>query len=108
VILHYVAKEALQAGLKFGGAMLHCGMWIAGGNEVYAKLYGNGDTANPKWAEIKGTTADTYAWDEKSTYVQSPPFFDPKIGVCEDIIGARPLGIFGDSVTTRSCSIRAY
>ncbi|MDA0724460.1 MAG: aconitate hydratase [Verrucomicrobia bacterium] len=68
--------------------------------EVYAKLYGNVDTANPKWGEIKGSTGDTYAWDEKSTYVQSPPFFDTKIGASEDITGARPLGIFGDSVTT--------
>ncbi|MGJ8644107.1 MAG: aconitate hydratase [Luteolibacter sp.] len=68
--------------------------------EVYEKLYGNVDTANPKWGEIKGSTGDTYAWDEKSTYVQSPPFFDTKIGASEDITGARPLGIFGDSVTT--------
>ncbi|MEP2775830.1 MAG: aconitate hydratase [Luteolibacter sp.] len=68
--------------------------------EVYAKLYGNVDTANPKWGEIHGSTGDTYAWDETSTYVQSPPFFDTKIGGSEDIHGARPLGIFGDSVTT--------
>ena len=68
--------------------------------EVYNKLYGNVDTANPKWAEIHGTTGDTYSWDETSTYVQSPPFFESKIGGSEDIVGARPLGIFGDSVTT--------
>jgi len=68
--------------------------------EVYAKLYGNIDTANPKWAEINGSTGATYQWDEKSTYVQSPPFFETKIGGSEDITGARPLGIFGDSVTT--------
>jgi aconitate hydratase len=68
--------------------------------EVYAKLYGNVDTANPKWGEINGSTGDTYEWDEKSTYVQSPPFFETKIGGSEDITGARPLGIFGDSVTT--------
>jgi len=68
--------------------------------EVYEKLYGNVDTANPKWGEIKGSTGDTYEWDEKSTYVQSPPFFETKIGASEDIVGARPLGIFADSVTT--------
>jgi aconitate hydratase len=68
--------------------------------EVYERLYGNVDTANPKWGEIKGSTGDTYAWDEKSTYVQSPPFFETKVGGSQDIIGARPLGIFGDSVTT--------
>ncbi|QTN32724.1 aconitate hydratase AcnA [Akkermansiaceae bacterium] len=68
--------------------------------EVYAKLYGNVDTANPKWGEINGSAGATYEWDEKSTYVQSPPFFETKIGGSEDILGARPLGIFGDSVTT--------
>ena len=68
--------------------------------EVYQKLYGNVDTANPKWDEINGSTGDTYEWDKKSTYVQSPPFFETKIGGSEDITGARPLGIFGDSVTT--------
>ncbi|MBK1881461.1 aconitate hydratase [Luteolibacter pohnpeiensis] len=67
---------------------------------VYQKLYGNVDTANPKWGEIHGTTGDTYTWDEKSTYVQSPPFFETKIGESTDILGARALGIFGDSVTT--------
>jgi aconitate hydratase len=68
--------------------------------EVYVKLYGNVDTANPKWGEINGTTGATYEWDPKSTYVQSPPFFTTKEGASTDIVGARPLGIFGDSVTT--------
>lgn len=68
--------------------------------EVYIKLYGNIDDANPKWAEINGSTGATYSWDEKSTYVQSPPFFETKEGGSQDVIGARPLGIFGDSVTT--------
>jgi aconitate hydratase len=68
--------------------------------EVYQKLYGNVDTANPKWGEINGSTGATYAWDDKSTYVQLPPFFEGGSDAGHDIIGARPLGIFGDSVTT--------
>ncbi len=68
--------------------------------EVYQKLYGALDSANPKWAEISGSTGATYAWDEKSTYIQSPPFFDGGATVVGDILNARPLGIFGDSVTT--------
>ncbi|GAA5484658.1 aconitate hydratase [Haloferula sargassicola] len=67
---------------------------------VYEKLYGNVATANPKWGEIKGSTGDTYDWDPESTYIQSPPFFEGAAGLSEDIRGARPLGIFGDSVTT--------
>lgn len=68
--------------------------------DVYRKLYGNVDAANPKWAEITGSAGETYAWDEKSTYVQSPPFFAPNQGGNSNILNARPLGIFGDSVTT--------
>ncbi|MEM9478109.1 MAG: aconitate hydratase AcnA [Verrucomicrobiota bacterium] len=71
--------------------------------EVYEKLYGNIDDANPKWGEINGSTGATYAWDEKSTYVQLPPFFDGYTGEASDVVDvldARPLGIFGDSVTT--------
>ncbi len=68
--------------------------------EVYSKLYGDVDHANPKWGEIKGSSGDTYAWDESSTYVQLPPFFEGGSDAGKDITGARPLGIFGDSVTT--------
>jgi aconitate hydratase len=82
---HSEVKEQLAAALK---------------PTVYQKLYGDLDSANPKWAEISGTTGATYAWDEKSTYIQSPPFFEGGATVVGDILNARPLGIFGDSVTT--------
>jgi aconitate hydratase len=71
--------------------------------EVYQKLYGDFDSANPKWAEIPGKTGAAYEWDADSTYIQLPPFFDGyngKAGDIEEVIDARPLGIFGDSVTT--------
>lgn len=71
--------------------------------EVFRNLYTDFASQNPKWNEIPSTTGDVYAWDEASTYIQLPPFFegfslDPG-DICE-IKGARPLGIFGDSVTT--------
>ncbi len=71
--------------------------------DVYAKLYGDFDSANPKWGEIPGKTGAAYEWDESSTYIQLPPFFegyDGKLADITDIVDARPLGIFGDSVTT--------
>lgn len=71
--------------------------------EVYQKLYGDVDNANPKWGEISGKGGATYEWDSNSTYVQLPPFFegyDGKMADIVDITNARPLGIFGDSVTT--------
>ena len=82
---HTEVKEQLAAALK---------------PTVYQKLYGDLASANPKWAEISGTTGATYSWDGKSTYIQSPPFFDGGATVVGDILNARPLGIFGDSVTT--------
>ncbi len=68
--------------------------------EVFNHLYGDLDSANPKWGQIPSTVGDTYLWDEKSTYIQSPPFLDSGATVKGDIFNARPLGIFGDSVTT--------
>ena len=71
--------------------------------EVYEKLYGDFNSANPKWAEIPGKTGAAYEWDHGSTYIQLPPFFegyDGKLADIEEIKDARPLGIFGDSVTT--------
>jgi aconitate hydratase len=71
--------------------------------EVFRKLYTDFAGQNPKWNEIPSSVGDIYEWDESSSYIQEPPFFegfsmepDPVVG----IKGARPLGIFGDSVTT--------
>src|SRR3982074_790570 len=49
------------------------------------------------------STVLTYKWDWESTYIQEPPFFEgfgAEVGKMEDLHGARPLAIFGDSVTT--------
>ena len=72
--------------------------------EVFNKLYSNLDTANEKWVEVESSTGDTYQWNDDSTYIQNPPFFPEgwRTPATEgsDILDARPLGIFGDSVTT--------
>jgi aconitate hydratase len=71
--------------------------------EVFRKLYSNFAAQNPKWNEIPGSVGQLYTWDDKSTYIQNPPFFENfsmQPGTIGDIRGARPLGIFGDSVTT--------
>ncbi|MEI8108143.1 MAG: aconitate hydratase AcnA [Verrucomicrobiota bacterium] len=71
--------------------------------EVFQRLYTDFATQNPKWNEIPSTTGDVYAWDEASTYIQEPPFFanfSMEPGHIHEILNARPLGIFGDSVTT--------
>lgn len=72
--------------------------------EVFNKLYSNLDTANDKWVGIQSSTGSTYSWNDDSTYIQLPPFFDgfsrSPATEGKDIIDARPLGIFADSVTT--------
>ena len=71
--------------------------------EIFRKLYADFASQNPKWNEITSTTSDLYAWDEKSDYIQEPPFFENfsmEISEIAEIRNARPLGIFGDSVTT--------
>ena len=71
--------------------------------EVFRKLYSDFAEQNPAWNNIAGSTGETYTWDAKSTYIQEPPFFDNfsmEPGHITEIVDARPLGIFGDSVTT--------
>lgn len=65
----------------------------------YADLY----NANPQWSEIQTSTDALYEWDEGSTYIQNPPFFEgftPAVGEIAPINGMRPLALLGDSVTT--------
>jgi aconitate hydratase len=71
--------------------------------EVFRRLYRDFADQNPKWNDIPSSTGDIYEWDEKSDYIHEPPFFQDfsmEPGRIEEIRGARPLGIFGDSVTT--------
>ena len=70
---------------------------------VFQQLYTGFADQNPKWNSIKSAAGNVYQWDRLSTYIQEPPFFDGFSPTPRDIIeihGARPLGIFGDSVTT--------
>ena len=63
----------------------------------YDKIY-KGDK---NWASIKKISKDTYAWNEISTYIKHPPFFnDSSNKTMQDIHEARILAMLGDSVTT--------
>jgi aconitate hydratase len=65
----------------------------------YADVY-KGDA---RWREIAVTGGDTYAWPAASTYIANPPYFEGMSMTPvppSDIIGARPLAILGDSITT--------
>jgi len=72
--------------------------------EVFNTLYSDLDNANQNWVEIAAPTGPTYAWEDDSTYIQNPPFFEgfsrTPASEANDVINARALGIFADSVTT--------
>jgi aconitate hydratase len=71
--------------------------------ETYRRMYANFDQQNPLWNEIPTGGGEIYEWDNESTYVREPPYFEgfqmtPANIV--DIREARPLAILGNSVTT--------
>ena len=71
--------------------------------EIFRQLYRDFANQNPKWNEIPSSTGEVYQWDEKSDYIHEPPFFKDfsmEAGKIDNIVNARALGIFGDSVTT--------
>ncbi len=71
--------------------------------ETYKRLYSKFAEQNPLWNDIESSIGQIYEWDKESTYIQEPPFFEDfsmSTGSFSDIIGARALAIFGDSVTT--------
>ncbi len=70
---------------------------------MFASRYGDVFKGDQHWQGIDVAGGQTYAWDIGSTYVKNPPYFeglsmtpDP----IKDVIEARILGIFGDSITT--------
>ncbi|KAB2321420.1 aconitate hydratase AcnA [Betaproteobacteria bacterium SCN1] len=64
------------------------------------RSYANVGADNPLWDAVPAPTGAVYQWDAKSTYIQEPPFFGGAKTSNGAIRGARPLAIFGDSVTT--------
>jgi len=71
--------------------------------EMFQRKYSTIAEANPEWNEIQVTRGERYAWNEKSTYIQAPPFFAKfslTPGKIAPLAGLRPLALLGDSVTT--------
>ncbi|WP_288375562.1 aconitate hydratase AcnA [uncultured Pseudomonas sp.] len=83
-------QEIADAVAKVDTAMFH---------KEYAEVF----AGDAQWQAIEVPQAATYVWQDDSTYIQHPPFFDdiggplPDIG---DVHGARILALLGDSVTT--------
>ena len=72
-------------------------------SSMFKKRYAEVFKGDKNWRAVSTSKGETYAWDNKSTYVQNPPYFrgmvmQPK--QITDILGARILGLFGDKITT--------
>lgn len=71
--------------------------------EMFQRKYKNVFEGDSSWKKIRVGEGQTYSWNDKSTYIQNPPYFtnlsDKGVEI-KDIKGARPLAILGDSITT--------
>lgn len=71
--------------------------------EMFREKYADVFSGSSMWQEIETSEGDLYAWDEASTYIHHPPYFQdlgPEVPPMTDIRGARLLCLFGDSITT--------
>src|SRR5579871_1969551 len=71
--------------------------------QMYVRKYGDVFKGDANWRKIAVKGGLTYKWDDRSTYVQNPPYFEgmPKRSQpIDDIVDARILGLFLDSITT--------
>jgi aconitate hydratase len=71
--------------------------------ELFKTRYADVFTGDERWRSVAVSGGLTYDWDGDSTYIQNPPYFEgmerePK--AVEDIVNARIMGLFGDSITT--------
>ncbi|MCY7354270.1 MAG: aconitate hydratase AcnA [Lysobacter sp.] len=73
------------------------------GPELFAQNYADVFKGDSRWNQIASPEGESFAWDEASTYIKNPPYFDGMtmdVGTIDDVHGARVLGLFGDSITT--------
>jgi aconitate hydratase len=72
-------------------------------SDMFHKSYSGVFDGDERWNSLEVPTGESFAWDERSTYVRRPPFFDEmprEPEPLEDIVDARVLARLGDSVTT--------
>jgi aconitate hydratase len=72
-------------------------------SDMFRRSYAEVFAGDERWNSLDVPTGESFAWDDASTYVQRPPYFDGMPATPEpvtDIHGARVLAVLGDSVTT--------
>lgn len=71
--------------------------------DMFIERYANVFEGTPEWQAVPISEGKTYAWNDTSTYIQLPPYFQGMghdVADTEDIVGARPLALLGHSITT--------
>lgn len=72
-------------------------------SSMFKSEYADVFTGNDEWRSMNVPTGNTYSWQNDSTYIQNPPYFDGmqlKPSKVSSIEGARILALLGDSITT--------
>jgi aconitate hydratase len=72
-------------------------------SEMFSKEYADVFTGDEHWRALPIPEGDLYAWDEKSTYIKNPPYFEDmqvQPAAIADLCGLRALAVLGDSITT--------
>lgn len=82
---------------------LNSAVALAADPEFYKAVYGDTAAISPEWNALETVKSQVFVWDDSSTYIREPSFFDD----CEqppaplaDIHNASVLGLFGDFITT--------
>jgi aconitate hydratase len=73
------------------------------GPDLFKHNYADVFRGDSRWNQIDAPDGGRYDWDDRSTYIKNPPYFDGmrmQVERIADIHGARVLGLFGDSITT--------
>ncbi len=71
--------------------------------ENFKRMYSDVNAFSPEWQDIQVVEGELYDWQESSTYIQEPPFFEnlsPDPEPIRSIVDARVLALLGDSITT--------
>src|SRR4030095_2046017 len=72
-------------------------------SEMFRTKYATVFDGDERWRSLPSPTGERFAWDDQSTYIRNPPFFEDltlEPTPPTDIVGAHALAVLGDSVTT--------
>ena len=72
-------------------------------HEMFEHEYAHAFDGDQNWQSMPVPTGDTFQWDDRSTYIKEPPYFEDMVDPAKsiaDITGMRVLAMLGDSVTT--------